>query len=157
MNPADFSTDRYCHRQWSPISLLLFFVGTLMVLIPTLDKVPWFMLILFPIIGAMLWLLGFGMSHLRVADEGDRLLVQFGPLPLFKKTIGYDEIREASKIRTQVIDGWGIHYRLGRGWLWNLWGRDAIELELVSGKRFAIGTNDADRLLEMIAAKIRKS
>lgn len=44
------------------------------------------------------------------------------------------------------LAGWGIR-KVSRGWMWNVWGLDAVELELDSGRIFRIGTNDVDELL----------
>jgi hypothetical protein len=43
---------------------------------------------------------------LTVADDGDRLAMCFGPLPLFKRRIRYDDIREIEIGRTTIVDGW---------------------------------------------------
>ena len=68
-----------------------------------------------------------------------------GPLPGFKKRVSYDSITGACRDRSLLIEGWGIH--LGpRGWVWNLWGRDVVEIELTEG-RLRLGTDDPDGLL----------
>ena len=56
-------------------------------------------------------------------------------------------------VRNKWIYGWGIR-RLPGGWMYNVWGLDAIELDLVSGKRFRIGTDDPDGLLAAITAVV---
>ena len=44
------------------------------------------------------------------------------------------------------LEGWGIH--LSRfGWLYNVSGFDAVAITLVSGKRFALGTDEPQALL----------
>jgi hypothetical protein len=48
------------------------------------------------------------------------------------------------------MTGWGIR-ALHKGWLWNIAGLDAVELELKTGRVFRIGTDDAD-VDDLIAA-----
>ena len=48
-------------------------------------------------------------------------------------------------VRNSALYGWGLRWIPG-GTLWNVWGRDAVEVGLVSGKRFRIGTDDAEAL-----------
>jgi hypothetical protein len=45
--------------------------------------------------------------------------------------------------------GWGIHLTPS-GWLYNVSGFDAIELEMKNGKRHRIGTDDPQGLLQAI-------
>jgi hypothetical protein len=45
--------------------------------------------------------------------------------------------------------GWGIRW-IGRGWLWNVSGLRAVELELRDGRRFRVGSNRPERLAEAL-------
>lgn len=47
--------------------------------------------------------------HLTVRDEGDRLLVAFGPLPLFRRSVVYDQIASVEQSQSMWVEGWGIH------------------------------------------------
>jgi hypothetical protein len=51
------------------------------------------------------------------------------------------------------LDGWGIHYSIQGGWLWNLWGRDCIVVHLKNGV-LRIGTDDADNLSVFLRKRI---
>jgi hypothetical protein len=44
----------------------------------------------------------------------------------------------------------GIRW-IARGALWNVWGLDAVELELKSGRIFRIGTDDVGGLVAALA------
>ncbi len=68
--------------------------------------------------------------HLTVEDEGDRLSVNFGPIPLFRRSVKYENIVKVETGRTTILDGWGIHMSLRGGWVWNLWGRNCVVLRL---------------------------
>ncbi|MFP6614260.1 MAG: hypothetical protein VB875_08505 [Pirellulales bacterium] len=93
------------------------------------------------------------LGRLIVRDDGDALLVRFGPIPLIRKRIRYADISEAERSRSRLIDGWGVHYVPGRGWTYNLWGFDCVELRL-GDRRLRIGTDEPDALLEFLKQKI---
>ena len=98
-------------------------------------------------------LLGWSFTWLRIEDEGQRLLVRYGPLPFFWTRIEYGEIDSVAPAKSTWIDGWGIHWAPGRGWTYNLWGFDCVELRL--GKQtLRLGTDDAERLAVFLAGKV---
>jgi hypothetical protein len=102
--------------------------------------------------GLVLLVLGAMFSHLTIRDEGDALALRFGPLALVSKRIPYARIRAFRPARSALIDGWGIHWVPGRGWTWNLWGRDCVELEL-DGGRLRVGTDDPEGLAAHLASR----
>ena len=53
------------------------------------------------------------------------------------------------------MQGWGIHH-VGDGWLFNIYGFDAVELHFHSGKRAVIGTDEAEKLAEAINEQLSK-
>lgn len=103
--------------------------------------------------GSLSVLLATAFHHLTVADEGDRLVVRFGPLPLFQIKILYTDIQKVEIGRTMILDGWGIHLRLRGGWVWNLWGRDCVVIHRQKGI-IRIGTDDAENLARFLEGKI---
>jgi hypothetical protein len=98
---------------------------------------------------AILAVISFAFQTLTIEDGGDRLLVRFGPLALFRKAISYREISPAEKTRSSFLEGWGIH-RTRRGWLWNVGGFDCVQLVLEGGKGVFLGTDDPDGLLTFL-------
>jgi hypothetical protein len=104
-------------------------------------------------IGVFTFLLAESFRHLTVEDEGDCLAVRFGPVPLFRKRIRYEEITAAEPGRTTVLDGWGIHYMPRRGWTYNIWGFDCVKLT-VGKKVIRIGSDDVENLMNFLRAKI---
>lgn len=84
-------------------------------------------------------------ATLTVRDAGDRLEVRFGPLPVFGTSVVYDDIRSVRRARSRWIDGWGIHWLPGRGWTFNIWGMDCVELT-TARRRLRIGTDDPEGL-----------
>ena len=62
------------------------------------------------------------------------------------KSIDRGTITEVRLHRNHWLEGWGIR-KVRRGWMWNVWGLDSVELRLDSGKVFRIGTDDPAGLL----------
>lgn len=143
----------YWHRQYVPLSVLLYVVATIFFCLGwNLRSTPGLAIIL-PLAGVVTLILAAAFHHLTVADEGDRLAVQFGPLPLFRTAIRYEEMRAVRRGRTTILDGWGIHLSLRGGWVWNLGGRDCVEIKTGRGI-MRVGTDDADNLARFLQAKI---
>jgi hypothetical protein len=101
--------------------------------------------------------------HLRVRDTGDFLSVRFGPIPLFGRRIPYARMVGVEAARSSFLDGWGIHYMPGKGWIYNLWGFDcvAVHLRLADEENkseqnvcFRIGTDDVQGLVEFLKGKV---
>jgi hypothetical protein len=109
--------------------------------------------ITFLVTGFFMVLLGASCGRLTVEDEGDRLVVRFGPLPLFRRRIPYEDIVEVETGRTTFLEGWGVHWSPWGGWVWNIWGYDCIVLRLKRGK-LKIGTDDAERLAGFVKSRI---
>ena len=85
---------------------------------------------------------------LTVTVDQDAVSCRFGPVGLIRKRLALADIRRAAAIRTSPLWGWGLRLT-PRGWLWNVWGLDAVEFEMTNGTRFAVGT---DEPLALIAA-----
>lgn len=141
----------YQHTQRTPLCVDLFtIVGAIFVLILVWRKEP-----------PMLWLLlPFGLlaltasfHRLTVKDQGDRLSIRFGPIPLFRRSVRYEDIEKVEVGRTLVLDGLGIHYSVRGGWVWNLWGWDCVVLHLKKGV-LRVGSDDAENLARFLELKI---
>jgi len=111
------------------------------------------LIITFLVTGLSMFLLGRALGYLAVVAEGDHLAIRFGPLPLFRKRIRYDDIREVKTGRTTLLDGWGIHWNPWGGWVWNIWGRDCVVIRLNKGV-FRVGTDDPRGLAEFLKGRI---
>ncbi|MBI1371661.1 MAG: hypothetical protein GC159_02705 [Phycisphaera sp.] len=134
----------YQHTQRAPMYLLLLTAGVALLLGAILS---WPHPACYGMAGggAVVTLLAFAFCHLRVRDIGDALAVGFGPLPLFRKRVPYDAVTGVRTDRSSVLDGWGIHYRPGLGWIWNLWGRDCVRIEM-GDRTLRIGTDEPEAL-----------
>ncbi len=92
----------------------------------------------------------FWFSRLTVTIDGGQFRAHFGPGWPRRKVetrtmIGF------RKVRNKWYYGWGIR-RLPEGWMYNVWGLDAVEIELMDGTKFRIGTNESDELLAALSA-----
>lgn len=92
-------------------------------------------------------------GSLTVRDEGEWLALRYGPLPIFRKRFRYAEITSVEPDRTKIIDGWGIHYILGRGWTYNLWGFGCVKLTL-GRKVVRVGSDDVENLVMFLRGKL---
>ena len=79
-------------------------------------------------------------SRLTVVVSENRLTGAFGwGWP--KHTENFDDIVAVRVVRTKQIHGWGIRW-LRQGLMYNVWGLDAVALDLLSGKKFRVGMED---------------
>lgn len=105
-------------------------------------------------VGLLILLIAPAFHHLTVADQGEHLAVRFGPVPLFGRTVRYADIDGVETGRTLLLDGWGIHYSIRGGWVWNLWGRDCAVVRFRDGRVLRIGTDDAEGLVGFLMSRI---
>jgi hypothetical protein len=110
-----------------------------------------------PSLAALFLALSFMFSHLTVRDESEKLVIEFGPLHLFRKRVAYADINEVLTMQSGIIDGWGIHYMPGRGWIWNISGFDCVMLKLKDNRQLRIGTDDPAGLCAFLRTKIQRS
>lgn len=88
----------------------------------------------------------FGWLTVTVDREG--VTAKFG-VGLIRRRIRLQEIQNAARVRNTWITGWGIR-ALGNGWMFNVSGLDAVEIELKGGGRFRIGTDEPEELLRAL-------
>ena len=81
-----------------------------------------------------------------VSDED--VQVWFG-VGLIRRRIALNRTTSAEAVQNHWIYGWGIRW-IPNGWLWNIPGLEGVELALVSGRRFRIGTDEAEQLAKAI-------
>jgi len=72
----------------------------------------------------------------------------FGP-GAFRRSIALAEVHTCTVVQNPWWYGWGIHLT-PRGWLYNVAGRDAIELTLRDGRTLRVGSDEAHTLCATI-------
>lgn len=142
----------YRHTQTSPMWLVLLVFVPLFV-IGGLGGGNTMLLIILLAVGAGFLLLAASIHSLTVEDAGEHLRVRFGPLPLLGTRLKYADMADPAVGRSRTIDGWGIHWIPGRGWTYNLWGYDCVELQY-RGSPLRIGTDDAANLARFLQERI---
>lgn len=85
---------------------------------------------------------------LTVSVDSANVDVRFGP-GLIHKEIPLAEIQDCYPVRNRWYYGWGIHLT-PHGWLYNVSGFDAVEIQLRSGKKYRIGTDTPAELADAI-------
>lgn len=133
----------YSHTQRGKVILVAMTLSAVAMALGALKLPPLFIGV--PILALVGWL--FHSLTIEVADGELRL--RFGP-GLIRKRIPLDQIVSAEPVRTNIIEGWGIH--LSRfGWLYNVSGFDAVAVKLKNGQHFALGTDEPT----VLAAKLQ--
>ncbi len=143
------NSKRYSHLQigW----LVLIVVGAAMFLILYLMRTSgfyWVPLAVLVVLGICLIL----FSTLAVTGDGDSLEVRFGP-GLIRKKFLFKDIGSCREVKNPWHYGWGIRY-IPHGWLFNVSGFDALEIQMRNGKKYRIGTNDLRGLAEFVRGNI---
>jgi len=110
---------------------------------PTFAETPWigFLIVVFMV---AIVVVTFWFSRLIVAVGNGVVTAAFG-LGKPHRVVQLSDVTEVRTVRNHWIQGWGVR-KVPQGWMYNVWGLDAVELELTSGRVFRIGTNEPDRL-----------
>lgn len=84
-------------------------------------------------------------SRLTVWVHETRVSIGFGG-GLARRRFELHTIEAVSSVRISWLAGRGIRHT-PQGWLYNAWGRGAVQLYFAGGRRFTIGTNEPETLL----------
>ena len=137
--------ERYKHTQIGYLLLILYSAAVL--LVGCLNIVAAFHpLAVALLIFLLIVLTTFSRLTVRVDDQ--MIKIQFG-VSIIRKSFPLKEIETYRVVKNPWYYGWGIRFT-PRGWLFNVSGFSAIELEMKSGKRYRIGTDDPDNLAEAL-------
>ena len=143
----------YSKTQEAPLQYLLYGVVAVLLPLAWLNRQEPAAVVVLACVAVVMILAGLAFGTMTVRDEGARLAIRYGPLPIFRRQIPYAAITAVEPGRTSVIDGWGIHYIPFRGMTYNLWGFGCAKLTL--GRRvIRIGSEDIDNLVSFIRSRI---
>ena len=98
--------------------------------------------ILIGLVGATLF---WGLT-VEVNKDVVRLYFGFG---IIHRSILREHIAIVTQVRNRWWWGFGIRWT-PHGWMWNISGLDAVELTYHNGKKFRIGTDEPEALLEAL-------
>jgi hypothetical protein len=136
---------RYFHRQvgWMTAGPVMVVTGALTWAFVEAGIAAW---ALVPLLLVLIIVGLFGSLAVAVDHESVRLRFGAG---LIRKRIPIARISDCRIVRNKWYYGWGIRLT-PRGWMWNISGLDAVELDLDDGGHFRIGTDDPDGLRSAI-------
>ena len=144
--------DVYQHTQRSRILfIIIIFVLLFMLFLMYRFGFNWIGAVVFLLMVMALYL----FNSLIVKINSEKISVAFGS-GLIRKNIPISTIKSAEKVRNKWYYGFGIRLIPG-GQMYNVAGLDAVELKLTNGRVFRIGTDEPDKLLEVISSNIGKS
>jgi hypothetical protein len=146
----------YSHTQKAPLCLLVYGTAIAMFVGVWLSYGEFPIALILGGVGVWMIVLAPAFHHLTVVDQGEVLAIRFGPLPLFRRKVPYATIVKIEVGRTMILEGWGIHYSIRGGWVWNLWGRDCVVVHFKNGGVLRIGTDDGANLAEFLRSKVRE-
>lgn len=144
----------YDHTQRAPLAIVFYVIAVGAAVLPWATGWPPDVRLAGAALGALFLVLGSCVQSLRIADGGGKLLVEFGPVPLFRRSVRYGDLEAVRVSRLSWFEGAGIHYVPGGGWLWALGGRSCVELWLTRGRRLRLGTDDPQGLAAFLAARL---
>ena len=102
----------------------------------------------------ILFLTTFLFYGLKIVVSSEKFFLSFG-IGLINRKINLNEIKSTIIVNNKWWYGLGIR-RTPHGWLWNIGGLKAVEIEYVSGKKFRIGTDQPEKLSSHINDLILK-
>jgi hypothetical protein len=135
----------YDHTQFSVLFTTIF--GIILLLMLFLMLVTGFRLIsvlLFIFFAACL----ITFTTLTVQVDAHQIKLYFG-VGLPRKALPLEVIQNLRVVRNSPLLGWGIHW-FPSGWIYNVGGFEAVEIELKDGSRLRIGSDEADELARAI-------
>ncbi len=107
-----------------------------------------------PVLVASLVLAGcaFLFDSLTVKVSRTYISLKFG-IGIIRKRFAIVEVKNAAIVQNRWHDGWGIRLT-PHGWLYNVSGLDAVEIQLKNGRKYRVGTDEPGELLSVIESAI---
>jgi hypothetical protein len=143
----------YDHTQKAPLHLILYPIIVVSLVLAWIGRDQAAIVLSTLGVAVTLVLVALMFKQLTVRDEGHRLAIRYGPLPVFRKLIPYSDISSVEPGRSSVVDGWGIHWIPGRGFTYNLWGFSCAILT-VKGRIVRVGSDDVENLVAFLREKV---
>ena len=93
-------------------------------------------------------------ATLTVEVQDQAIDLRFG-IGLLRKRFSLQDVQAARAVKNPLHYAWGIHAIPG-GWLFNVSGLQAIELQMKNGRKYRIGTDDVPGLTKAVEAHVQK-
>ena len=82
----------------------------------------------------------------------EALIIRFGP-GLIQKRFRLADISSCRVVKNPWYYGWGIHL-IPSGWLFNVSGFWAVELQMKNGRKYRLGTEDPEGLVQAVQDRL---
>ncbi|MFO1114875.1 MAG: hypothetical protein U1E28_04275 [Beijerinckiaceae bacterium] len=103
------------------------------------------------VVFAAVSILGLLFSSLTIEVDAEEVRWFFGP-GVWRKSIARSEIASAIPVVNPWWSGYGIRF-MSRGWLYNVGGRDAVEIMTKDGRMVRLGTDEPQSLARALNAE----
>ena len=142
----------YRHLQSGPVHFILYGLALLMLLFAVLANE--FTETLLVTLATLMVFCALSFHHVWVFDAGNVLAIRYGPLPLFRRKLLYQDMVSVEKSEAGWFDGAGIYYVPRHGWVYNLWGLECVTIRMKDSV-VRIGTDDRDEFIKFIESKLQ--
>lgn len=144
----------YRHTQWGKIGIPMFvlFAVILVPMIAADDETSTAFTVAIVVFMAVLFGVVVLFSRLEVTVSAGRVVAAFG-FGRPRKVIELRGVAAVRQVRNPLWYGFGIRKAPG-GWMYNVWGLDAIEVAVSTGEVFRIGTDDPANLFAALSLRI---
>ena len=141
----------YKHTQigWALLSFLVPVTVLVSILIFSVQITAYF---IFVILLCLFFILSFITLTVKIDNECIRFCFGIG---IIRFKIGFDKIESCQQVKNPWYYFWAIK-KIPNGWLFSVSGYDAVEITKKDGKIWRIGTDEPEKLLEIIQAKIEQ-
>jgi len=136
------NSSEYSHTQLGWLTLLLVtasIVATLLVAFFTRELPAIAFVVLIVLVIALA-----NFSTLTVTGDKNRLRISFGP-GLVQKSFTFGEMTSCRIVTNPWYSGWGIRITPS-GWLFNVSGFRAVEIQMKNGEAYRIGSDEPEKL-----------
>lgn len=134
----------YRHTQFGTVIIIGLLAGIVAIVVSVFETRDWPGLI----VAGVLLLAVLALTSLTVSVDGEAVRFHFG-IGLIRKTYLLSDIESIRVVRNSWLYGWGIRYT-PHGWLYNVSGLGAVELQLRSGKKLRIGSDEPELLADAV-------
>ncbi|MBL7808822.1 MAG: hypothetical protein JNN28_13460 [Saprospiraceae bacterium] len=87
---------------------------------------------------------------IRLNTEIDKQEIRFAFRPFTRRRILWSDVKTAQVVNYGFVGGWGVRYSASYGKIYNVNGKYGLTLELKSGEKICIGTQQQEELKEVL-------
>ncbi|MGI9606723.1 MAG: hypothetical protein ACR2P0_11355 [Acidimicrobiales bacterium] len=147
----------YSHTQFGYVApIVLVLLGVWFAVIGSLTDLDSSGLVLFGLVVLLIAVVVINFNRLTITIEAESETVEaaFGwGWP--RKQIAIDEITSVDTVKNKWWYGYGVR-KIPHGWMFNVWGQDAVEVRRASGRPFRFGTDEPVELAAAISAAVER-